>query len=186
MNPLQTDHPLALSVLINEEIYVFPESAVNIPEVQPAKASIEESTSPDPVVEESKEVIKVKPEFTYLGDNNKYILVIVKEPVKEFVNQEELVFLLKILAAKKWELKDIAIINIEKYSNLDFDDLKDYFACSRILTFGINPASLNITGASANKTLDFKGVKILGTWTLKQLEKDVSKKTVYWNELKNF
>lgn len=186
MNPLQTDHPLALSVLLNEEIYIFPETKISLIDEKAIEVLTEESITQNIINEEPKNVLKSRPAFAYLGDNNKYILIIVKEPVKEFVNREELAFLLKILAAKKWELKDIAIINTEKYSSLDFDDLKDYFACSKILTFGINPVSLKIIGASANKTLDFKGVKILGTWTLAQLEKDTSKKTVYWNELKNF
>jgi len=210
MNPMQTNHPVALSILLNEELYFLDDASQTQPldtvktepitTVEPIlddlpKEQIKELVPETlqipvlPVKEELQQeqpVIASKPVFSYLGENNKYILIVVKESVKEFINQDELGFLLKILAAKKWELKDIAIINTEKYSTLNFDDLKDYFACSKILTFGINLTSLNIAGAVANKTLTYKDVKVLGTWTLAQLEKDVSKKTIYWNELKTF
>lgn len=194
MNSLNTNDPIALSILINEELYF-------LKDIESLK--VENSTQENivPVIEKTiiptTEVIKnqvsepaskplTPPYYNYLGDNNKYLLVVVKSPNDEYLNSKELEFLLKILAAKKLELKDIAIINTEKYTTLEFDQLKDYFALSKILTFGINPLSLNITGITANKTGTYKGVKVLGTWTLAQLDADVKKKTTYWNELKNF
>ena len=93
---------------------------------------------------------------------------------------------MKILAAKKLELNDVAILNIEKYQNLNFTILKDFFACSKIITFGINPAVLQITGIIANKKSIFNDTPILGTWDLPKLQQDVNKKTIFWNELKVF
>jgi hypothetical protein len=194
MDSLNTNDPIALSILINEELYF-------LNDIEPLK--VENSTQEiiSPVIEKpitlSAEAVKnlvsepvskplSQPFYNYLGDNNKYLLVVVKSPNDEYLNSKELEFLLKILAAKKLELKDIAIINTEKYAALDFDQLKSYFALSKILTFGINPVSLNISGITANKTGTYKGVKVLGTWTLAQLDADVKKKTTYWNELKNF
>jgi hypothetical protein len=194
MDSLNTNDPIALSILINEELYFL-----NDIEQLKVENSTQEIISP--VIEKpitlSAEAVKnlvsepvskplSQPFYNYLGDNNKYLLVVVKSPNDEYLNSKELEFLLKILAAKKLELKDIAIINTEKYAALDFDQLKSYFALSKILTFGINPVSLNISGITANKTGTYKGVKVLGTWTLAQLDADVKKKTTYWNELKNF
>lgn len=187
MDSLKTNHPLALSFLFNEDLYVLKD------DVSINETSLENSTTaevpglekPEPVTIPKLQTVE-KPVFEYIGDNNKYILIIVKDPLQQFLNAKELEFLLKILSAKKLGLQDIAIINTETYEALNFNDLKEYFALSKILTFGINPVSLNISGITANKTGEYNGVKILGTWTLAQLESDVKKKTIYWNELKNF
>jgi hypothetical protein len=200
MDSLNTANPLALSILLNEDLYVI-EPVETTQHTEDIRLKKEESK----VVETNKTVIPVlhsttvepqeitkpqtpvsKPSFNYLGDNNKYLLVIVNDKTHQFINDKDLAFLLKILAAKKLDLHDIAILNTERYEALTFTDLKDYFACNKILTFGIDPKSLQIQGITANKAGEFEGVKILGTWALPLLDTDVKKKTIYWNELKNF
>ena len=185
MNPLQTDNLMALSFLIDEEIYIVKNEEVKI--ATPLTVSVAQNTEkaaiPEPIVP-----LPVQPQkdFLYLGDNNKYILIIVKEPSVDFLKRDELTFLLKILSAKKLELADVAIINTEKNGPIHFDALKDFFACSKIITFGIDPKSLQITSAGANKKSVFKGIPILGTWDLTRLQQDVNKKTNFWNEFKTF
>ena len=93
---------------------------------------------------------------------------------------------MKILAAKKLELKDVAIINTEKHSSLNFNDLKAFFAFSKVITFGINPQILQIEGAVANKKSIFKETQILGTWSLAILQQDEKKKAIFWDMLKSF
>lgn len=181
MENLQTDNLMALSFLINEEIYVvkneFQNTAPLITVLDPIKEEIPIPTA---------EILNPQEDFLYLGDNNKYILIIVKEPTVEFLKKDDLAFLVKILSAKKLALNDVAIINTEKNGPIHFDALIDFFACGKIITFGIDPKSLQITGAVANKKLTFKNTQILGTWDLGRLKQDVSKKTTFWNEFKTF
>jgi hypothetical protein len=181
MKNMQTDNLMALSFLIDEDIYVVKNQEENI--VAPLLvAEVAKTTNviiTEPVLEPQKD-------FLYLGDNNKYILIIVKEPAVDFLKKEDLNFLLKILSAKKLELNDVAIINTEKNGPIHFDAIKNFFACSKIITFGINPKALQIEGAIANKKSVFKNTSILGTWELAKLQQDVSKKTTFWNELKTF
>ena len=181
MENLQTDNLMALSFLIDEEIYAvkseFQNSAPVMEVLSPEKEEI-------PIPEVT--IIPPQKDFLYLGDNNKYILIIVKEPAVDFLKRDDLAFLVKILSAKKLELNDVAIINTEKNGPIEFDTLIDFFACSKIITFGINPTSLQITGAVANKKSTFKNTPILGTWDLAKLQQDVSKKTTFWNEFKTF
>ncbi|WP_304062935.1 hypothetical protein [Pedobacter glucosidilyticus] len=200
MDSLNTAHPLALSILLNEDLYVIepvenmPNTEVITAQKEEPQAAVENKTA-IPVLHsttvETQEIAKPqapvnKPSFNYLGDNNKYLLVIVNDKTHQFINDKDLAFLLKILAAKKLDLHDIAILNTNSYTDLTFKDLKEYFACNKILTFGIDPKSLQIQGITANKAGEFEGVKILGTWALPLLDTDVKKKTIYWNELKNF
>ena len=208
MDNLQTNDLIALSLLINEEIYLIDNeqfnkasnSIIESPQIiesvkekvsivseqtEEYTAKIEEIIVPIiPKIEVKSEI--EKQDYKYLGDNNKYILIIVNEANFEFLNKKDLVFLTKILGAKKLEINDVAIINLTKYPSLDFTELKSFFGFSKLLTFGINPKILNVEGSVANKKFNYKNVDILGTWDLSKLEEDVKKKTIFWNELKTF
>lgn len=187
MNDLQSNDLMALSFLINEEIYCIKDEIILPKEnLIPQKIEVKiEEVIPQVIAEEVPSVQKVT-DFRYLGENNKYILIVVKEPSFDFLKQDDLGFLLKILAAKKLELKDVAIINTEKNQDLNFDDLKAFFAFSKIITFGINPQILQIEGAVANKKSIFKDTPVLGTWSLAILQQDVKKKGIFWDQLKTF
>ncbi len=216
MNQLQTDNIIALSLLLDEEIYVFndlpktevdvvaveeqtevlteaPKFAtvpiVEIPKIeQPIVSPMQSEPTPTvaiPKIEKPSVPLKTKGDgFDYLGENNKYILIIVNNPNEKFLPKLDLAFLEKIMGAKKWVLDDVAIVNMAKYERLDFDDLKSFFACSKIITFGFNPTILNIVGAVANQKSMYKNVAVLGTWDLAKIQNDVAKKTVFWNQLK--
>lgn len=194
MNPLQTNDLIALSLLLDEEIYVLNDEIKTAPKQAPTDSTPEVKTiEPAPTNEVKTTVVqKTTPppieqkSFDYLGENNKYILVIVNNPTEKFLNATDLGFLTKIMGAKKWTLDDVAIVNMAKYEKLDFENLKSFFACSKIVTFGFNPAVLNIDGAVANKKSMYKNVAVLGTWDLPKLQDDVAKKTVFWNQLKEF
>lgn len=181
MSSLQTDDLIALSLLINEDIYALKdeETLKKLPEtlVKTVETASAEEIKPTPAPQKT---------FNYLGDNNKYILIVVKEASADFLAPSDLGFLLKILAAKKLELSDVAIINIEKITAPNFDDLKDFFAFNKVITFGINPQTLHIEGAVANKKSIFKDIPILGTWDLPKLQADKIKKATFWEALKNF
>ena len=204
MNNLQSNDLMALSFLISEEIYVIKDEVNNKLETiiglkvetvaEPTLIGIEKpksvETKSEPKVDQipaEKNIEKRQTtDFKYLGENNKYILIVVKEPSFDFLKQDDLGFLLKILAAKKLELKDVAIINTEKHSSLNFDDLKVFFAFNKVVTFGINPQILQIEGAVANKKSIFKETQILGTWSLAILQQDEKKKAIFWDMLKSF
>lgn len=196
MNQLQTDNLIALSLLLDEDIYVLDDIPKNQAEQIVSEKATEVLETPKPAVDKPIAIPKIEQQvkpapakvdgFDYLGENNKYILIIVNNENEQFLNKTDLAFLLKIMGAKKWVLEDVAIVNMAKYGSLDFDDLKAFFACSKIITFGFNPAVLNIVGAVANQKSIYKNVAVLGTWDLAKLQSDVPKKTIFWNQLKAF
>ena len=196
MNKMHTNDLMALSFLIDDEIYLTKDEKKNIENDNKTLATEKkeeiEAIQELPILEIKEEVANQseisspQTDFKYLGENNKYILIIVKEPEADFLKPVDLTFLLKILSAKKLTLDDVAIINTEKNEALDFDHLKNFFACNKIITFGINPKSIQITTAVANKTSMFKNIAVLGTWDLPKLQSDEKKKSIFWDELKTF
>lgn len=218
MNQLQTDNLIALSLLLDEDIYVLNDLPQNkiaqpaikktlevleasenkktnpIPEIPKLEQPIIAAHLPQPIptvtipkIEQQNAPVQTKNDnFNYLGENNKYVLIVVNNENEKFLSKLDLAFLVKIMGAKKWTLEDVAIVNMAKYTNLNFEDLKAFFACSKIVTFGFNPTVLNIFGAVANQKSMYKNVAVLGTWDLAKLQNDGAKKTVFWNQLKEF
>lgn len=193
MNNLQTQNLIALSLLINEDIYQInaPVLAIAdepvilvVPEtVVPTAANI----IPKPITQTVPQLpITNKPNYIYIGDNNKSVLVMVNETDFNILNNADMLALNKLLAARKLEQKDVAILNIQKNTHLNFIQLKDFFGFNKLLLFGINPKDLGITGIVANQICNYESVPILGTWHLKQMQLDEKKKLIFWTQFKTF
>ena len=194
MNSIQTQNPIALSLLINEDIYCIPEPAENI---DLAVADETESVfikSPENKILVTEELpivvlpepIIVKPAYKYIGENLKSILILVNELETDILKKEDLLALNKMLAARKLEQKDVAILNIQKNTHLTFQELKDFFGFNKLLLFGINPIDLGISGIVANQICTFQNTQVLGTWHIKQMQLDEKKKLTFWTEMKKF
>ncbi|MBC8054743.1 MAG: hypothetical protein H7Y13_16925 [Sphingobacteriaceae bacterium] len=182
MSILKTSHPFALQLLMTEEIYsISADELPSLPSLQKTEAVIA-GAQELPV----KEVVSTEEPsyFEYLGENNKYILVLVNEPVHPFIEPKELETLVNILKAKNQELKDVAVLNIRKYPNATFAALKNFFACNSIIFFGINPTQFNIPGIQSNQIAVHESTKILATYSIAEMLNNVDKKRVFWNEMK--
>src|SRR5690606_26596124 len=118
---LKTTHPFALSRLLTEDLYRVAQETVGLP------ADSAEPVATSPV------------SFSYLGENNKYFLILVDQPGEEHIHKESLADLEKILKAMKLEVRDTAIVNLAGFPGADFQQLKDFFACSKVVLFGISP-----------------------------------------------
>lgn len=124
--------------------------------------------------------------FSYLGENNKYFLILLEDPTHTTLNPKHKEMILKMMAAKKLELRDLAILNLSHYPGTKFQELKDFFSPARIALFGINPQQIGITGINSNVAGSFKETRILASYSLGAMGDDVDKKKEFWNVMKNF
>lgn len=153
--------------------------------------SVSESKSVSVPVENSAPVIQdqssVPAYFDYLGENNKYVLVLVNYPDSKHITDKDKEFFLKVISALKLTIEDVAVLNYAHYVSADINALKEYFSCSRIITFGLPPSSavfrnLNMQDYSVTNVY---GVSLLpASDTLRIIESDKNKKIVLWNALK--
>jgi hypothetical protein len=173
MTLLKTDHPLALRLLMTDDIYSAGKEQVKTVGPEPEK--------PEPAPEASeKEAVS----FHYSGENNKYLLIVVNDPIHTVINPADLTALTSILAAKNLELRDVAVMNLSKHYNSTFKEMKEFFSCSKLVLLGINPKDIGLPEIKNNSITTLAGTKILASFSISEMMKDVPKKKAFWNEMK--
>ena len=124
--------------------------------------------------------------FDYMGENNRYILVLINNAEHPYLHKNDFDFLLKIIQAKQWELKDIALLNLHHYSNVTIQQLKIFFSFNKLIAFDIHPNAINFNQNSLNTISKLDTSTTLFTHSLGELQSDKSKKIAFWNILKEF
>lgn len=123
--------------------------------------------------------------FKFLGNNQCQILILVSNPDKVFMPDDELTFLTGILGACKLSLADVAIVNMHHYSGNSYQEITHFLKSRITLLFGIEPASFGLPVSFPFYQLQaFAGNTFLYAPPLKQLENDKVEKSKLWVCLK--
>lgn len=174
MEKLLAEDPGALRLLMTEDLYQLGEehipAAATAPLAQPTKQAAPADT----------------PSFSYLGENNKYFLILVDDKKHQHLNSTDRESLLKILQAKGMELRDVAILNVDRHAEATFSSLKEFFVPSRIVFFGMPVQRFGIPALDSNEPGKHENVKLLSTYSFDEMQGDVEKKKAFWNVMKNF
>lgn len=188
----------ALKFFMTEDLYIFSEKEIANPSEKTEKLQAPEALIipeikqlPDitAITEEIKAPageIKKELSFTYLGENNKYFLILIDDSKNSEISELHKETLLKIMSAKGLEIRDLAIMNLNKHQGINFSQLKDYFSCSRIALFGIDPKRIELPSMSSNKVENHLNVKVLATFGIDEMINDVVKKKEFWAVMKEF
>jgi hypothetical protein len=163
MSEMKASDPAALQYLMTEDIYLISEEELAKPSVDSPESS---------------------PSFNYLGENNKFMLLLIQEESHPNLRSNELEALANILGAKRMSIKDVAIVNQRKYSASSWKEFKAYFACSSIVLFGIDPQEVKIRPLPKNVITDFEGMQVLFTYSFAEMLNSVDKKREFWNQMK--
>jgi len=199
MSNLLSQNSNALRLLMTEDLYIiFEKEQVQIinsapqPEIIKQLDSISDQPVANELVQEPKELIEMPVtsettrEFSYLGENNKYFLILFNEPNQKDISSIQKETLLKIMSAKGMELRDFAVLNLYQYPGVRFDDLKEFFNFNKIVLFGVDPQQIALSSQSANQIIKIEGAKILSTYSIDEMIKDTTKKREFWSVMKDF
>ena len=198
MSNLLTQNSNALRLLMTEDLYILPENEQLIPAKAEQASEISSQKVNDIQVPEipapqAEEVLPQKPaepekirEFDYLGENNKYFLILFNEPNQKDISITQKETLLKIMSAKGMELRDLAVLNINQYPGVHYNDLKEFFSFNKIVLFGIDPRQISLPSQSSNQVVKLENAKILCTYSIDEMIKDTAKKREFWNVMKDF
>ena len=89
-------------------------------------------------------VIKPRKEQKYLGTNQKNIVLFVNYPETVHLPDDDLSFLTNMLSACKLSLADVAIVNLNNYTDETRNDILAHFETKIALLFGLDATSINL------------------------------------------
>jgi hypothetical protein len=197
MSTLHTNEFNALRLLMTEDIYILDQksvSAENSIKTENSKVPEKDFVAEKTVLPEIPVSLPVqnpvetkKPkEFTYLGENNKYFLILIDDTKNREISSLHKETLLKIMSAKGLELRDLAILNLDQFPDTNISELKEFFSCSKLALFGINPQRIALPGISSNKVENHANIKLFSTFSIDEMISDVTKKKEFWAIMKEF
>ena len=86
---------------------------------------------------------KEKPYLT-LGNNQKKVLILVESEETLYLPDNQLNFLLGILAACNLTMEDVAILNIKKNPSVNYQRITDELKSEKVFLFGLQPDQIEL------------------------------------------
>lgn len=131
---------------------------------------------------EEKPVLKG---FSTLGNNRSHILIIVESDKTLYLPDEQLNFLLGILAACNLTMEDVAILNINQNKTVTYKSLTNELKSEKVFLFGVNPVQIELPLDFPNYQIQqYNNQTYLTAPTLSQFQDNKAEKTKLWNCLK--
>jgi hypothetical protein len=135
---------------------------------------------------EQKQEQKTSPKgFATLGNNRRHILVMVESEDTLYLQDEQLNFLMGILAACNLTMEDVAILNIRKNKSVTYKTVADELKSEKVFLFGVVPADIELPIDFPNYQIQQYNNQIyLTAPTLSQFQDNKIEKMKLWNCLK--
>ncbi len=123
----------------------------------------------------------------HLGKNEKNILVVVDAPGTAFLPDEDLNLLVRILTACNLSLADVALVNYNNNTSLNYENLMEKFKPVSIFLFGVKPANLEFPLHFPYFQLQqYNKQTYISAPALNQLSADKEQKKELWACLQNY
>jgi hypothetical protein len=132
-------------------------------------------------------VLQKAPPISFLGKNEKNILVLVNEPDAAFLPDADLNLLVGILTACKLSLADIALVNCDKQVDASYDQLMIQFSPSTVFLFGVAAKELGFPLHFPHFQLQqYNEQTYISAPTLKTLSENKEQKKELWACLQKY
>ena len=123
--------------------------------------------------------------FSFLGDNNKNILILVHDTENLHLSEHELSFLTGILTACKLNFADVALCNLHQNELNSFDEMLNFFKPEKIIGFDVSPVHLKIKISSEKYApLQYNQMHFLFGNRLNTIANNLEEKKILWGTLK--
>lgn len=99
---------------------------------------------PDVLVETGTITVPDSTPITYLGENQKNILIVVSSITDTYLPDGDLAFLTSILSACQLGLADISLINIYGKTETEIQQAIQHTNAQKILLFGVEPVTIGV------------------------------------------
>jgi hypothetical protein len=120
-----------------------------------------------------------------LGSNQKKIAIVLTSADAIYLPDDDLNFLLGILAACKLSMADIALVNLSKNPTLSYKDLAEQLLAEKVFLFGVEAGALALPLQFPHYQIQqYNNQTYLSSVPLSELHNDKAEKTKLWNSLK--
>ena len=123
--------------------------------------------------------------ISFLGSNQKKIVILVNCETAIYLPDEELNFLLGILTACKLSMADVALVNVTKNPGVTYTVLSEQLKAEKVFLFGPDAAVLELPLQFPHyQVQSFNNQVYLSAVSLKELQANKEEKMKLWNCLK--
>ncbi len=123
--------------------------------------------------------------FATLGNNRRRILIMVKSEDTLYLLDEQLNFLMGILAACNLTMDDVAILNIKKNKSVTYKTVANELKSEKVFLFGVAPDEIELPIDFPNYQIQqYNNQVYLTAPTLSQFQDNNVEKKKLWNCLK--
>ena len=139
---------------------------------------------PHVLVESASNTVPEEESISYLGDNNKNILVLVNEPSAKYLPEKQLNFLVSVITACQLSLADTAIVNTAG-KQIDYAGITGKLQAKVVLLFDVPPTDIQLPMEFPFfQVQKFRDETYVYAPSLAEVEKDVPMKKQLWVALK--
>lgn len=125
------------------------------------------------------------PGISFLGNNQKQIVILVNDEEVLYLKDEELNFLMGILTACKFSMADVALLNLAKTGPSTYKKIEEQLQAETIVMFGVAPLQLELPLQFPYYQIQkFNNQIYLSAPALQVIAADKAEKTKLWNCLK--
>nr|WP_068891411.1 hypothetical protein [Pedobacter panaciterrae] len=185
VSPLTTNGE-GLRLFFTDDIYLVnePEGALNVQIQAKVKEEVPSLAQSSIVSEPLVPLIKAQPEFKFLGNNNRNILILVYDEHNDVSDEKGRELLRKIVKSINLTANDFALLNYAKCKDVNYAQLKTRFSSVIVFAFGVSSAQLGLKQHPENTVVTEDSVKLIFSSTLQKLDEDTNGKKVLWGSLK--
>jgi hypothetical protein len=123
--------------------------------------------------------------YNYLGSFNKSILLLVEEKEAIHLQDEALAFVIKILTACNLTMQDVAILNISKNSQENYQQINTLLQPIIVLLLGVSPTQIDMPLSFPQFQIQsYNNQTYLFAPSVNTMMPDNELKKVFWNCLK--
>ena len=170
----------ALRLFFTDDVFLVASNEPAETIVQPADLKPEVNI-PEVKIAEAKPASRA---FTYLGKNQKNVLILVNDSANDVSTESGRELLRNLVKALQLTANDFALMNYARYEQLQFDELHSFFNCRLVLAFGVLPSHLGVAEQPQHMISTQESVQFVFSGNLDQLSADLEGKKKLWGSLK--
>jgi hypothetical protein len=188
---VKVENPVALRFILQDELYLLsadktlyekkaiPDHIIKAP-IPEVKAQVVDSIIEEPLPEVKTQAVN----FNYLGQNLKSFLILVHYPDLEFIDDSHLAALTNIIKRKDLSVDDIAIVNLARHANAQYDELVKFFKPAKLLVLGKSALPQGIAQLILNAPKPLGGITGLYSFSFGEMMDSVEHKKAFWEQMK--